>query len=45
MTPLQTHYHFKLGFQKVDQHTGGKLVNPRHETPQGQSVAKPKIAL
>ena len=21
---LQTHYHFKLDFQKVDQHTGGK---------------------
>ena len=24
MSNLQTHYHFKLDFQKVDQHTGGK---------------------
>ena len=23
---LQTHYHFKLDFQKVDQHTGGKWL-------------------
>ena len=66
MWTLQTYYHFKLDFQKVDQHTGGKslihgtkrrkdnqlqslelptyrrqVVNPRHQTPQGQSVAKP----
>ena len=43
MSNLQTYYHFKLDFQKVDQHTGGKwlLVNPRNQTPQGQSVAKP----
>ena len=26
MSIIQTHYHFKLGFQKVDQHTGGKWV-------------------
>ena len=26
MSNLQTYYHFKLDFQKVDQHTGGKLV-------------------
>ena len=23
---LQTYYHFKLNFQKVDQHTGGKWL-------------------
>ena len=23
---LQTHYNFKLDFQKVDQHTGGKWL-------------------
>ena len=28
MSNWQTHYHFKLDFQKVDQHTGGKwLIN------------------
>ena len=27
MSNLQTHYYFKLGFQKVDQHTGGKWLN------------------
>ena len=26
MSNLQTNYHFKLGFQKVDQHTGGKWL-------------------
>ena len=26
MSNLQTHYHLKLDFQKVDQHTGGKLL-------------------
>ena len=35
MTNLQTYYHFKLDFQRVDQ-----VVNPRHQTPQGQSVTK-----
>ena len=25
MSNLETQYHFKLDFQKVDQHTGGKL--------------------
>ena len=24
MSNLQTYYHFKIDFQKVDQHTGGK---------------------
>ena len=26
MPILQTHYHFKLDFLKVDQHTGGKWL-------------------
>ena len=26
MLNLQTHYHFQLYFQKVEQHTGGKLL-------------------
>ena len=33
MSNLQTYFHFKLDFQKVDQHTAAR-------TPQGQSVAK-----
>ena len=42
MSNLQTYYHFKLDFQKVGQHPRHqtKVVNPRHQTPQGQSVAK-----
>ena len=45
MSNLQTYYHFKVDFQKVDQDTGGQVVNPRHQTPQGQSVAKPGTSL
>ena len=26
MSNLQTHYHFKLDFQKVDHHTGGEWL-------------------
>ena len=26
MSNLQTYYHYKLDFQKVDQHTGGKWL-------------------
>ena len=26
MSNLETHYHFKLDFQKVDRHTGGKWL-------------------
>ena len=37
---LKTYYHFKLDFQKVDQYYRGHVVNPRHQNPQGQSVAK-----
>ena len=37
---------FRNDFQKVDQHTGGKwLVNPRHQTLQEPSIAKPGTAL
>ena len=35
MSNLQTYYPFKLDFQKVDQ----QVDKPRHQTPQGQSVA------
>ena len=28
MSNLQTHYHLKLDFQKVDQHTRGKWLIP-----------------
>ena len=45
MTNLQTYYHLQLDFQKVDQHTGGQVVNPRHQTPQGQPFAKPGTPL
>ena len=31
MSNLQTYYHFKLDFQKMDQHTGGKWII--HGTP------------
>ena len=33
---------FKIDFQKVDQHA---VVNPRYQTSQGQSVAKPEKTL
>ena len=47
MSNLQTYYHFKLDFQKVDQHTGGKwLIAPNLQSlhrsapnAEGQSVA------
>ena len=47
MSNLQTHYHFKLDLKKVDLHTSAvrQLVNPQHQTPQGQSVAKPGTPL
>ena len=31
MTNLQTHYRFKLDFQKVQQTYRGLVVNPRHQ--------------
>ena len=46
MSNLQPNCCLKFDFQKVDQHAGGKcMVNPRHQTPQGQSVAKPETSL
>ena len=44
MSNLQTYYHFKLDFQKVDQHTGGKLWihgTKRHKNNQLQSMELP----
>ena len=38
MSNLQTNYHFKLYFVKVDQDTGGKWLI-HGQKPQGQSVA------
>ena len=34
MSNLQTHCHFKLDFQQVDQHTGGKWLI--HDTKHGK---------
>ena len=45
MSNLQPNCCLKIDFQKVDQHAGGKWFNPRHQTPQGQSVAKPETSL
>ena len=44
MSNLQTYYHFKLDFQKVDQHTGGKWLihdTKRHKGNQLQSLEPP----
>ena len=41
MSNLQTYYHFKLDFQKVDQHTGGKWLihdTKRHKDNKLQSL-------
>ena len=41
MSNLQTYYHFKLNFQKVDQHTGGKWLihgTLRHKNNQLKSL-------
>ena len=41
---LQTYYHFKIYFQKVDQHTGGKWLShgtKRHKDNQLQSLELP----
>ena len=34
MSNLQTYYHLKLDFQKVDQHTGGRRLIDGTKTPQ-----------
>ena len=41
MSHLQTHYHFKLDFQKVDQRTGGKCLIYRTKHNQLQSLELP----
>ena len=41
MQNLQTQYHFKLDFQKVDKHTEGKWLIHGTKKPTGLSVAKP----
>ena len=44
MSNLQTHYNFKLDFQKVDQHTRGKWLihgTKHHKDNQLQSLEFP----
>ena len=44
MSNLQTYYHFKLDFQKVDQHTWGKWLihgTKRRKDNQLQSLTLP----
>ena len=44
MSNLQTYYHFKLDFQNVDQHTGGKWLihgTKRRKDNQFQSLELP----
>ena len=44
MSNLQTYYRFKLDFQKVDQHTGGKWLihgTKRHKDNQLLSLELP----
>ena len=44
MSSLQPYYHFKLDFQTVDQHTGGKLLihgSKRRKDNQLQSLELP----
>ena len=44
MSNLQTYYHFKLDFQKVDQHTGDKWLihgTKRRKDNQLQSLELP----
>ena len=44
MSNVQTHYNFKLDFQKVDQHTGGKWLihgTKHHKNNQAQILELP----
>ena len=44
MSNLQTYYHFKLDFQKVDEHTRGKWLlhgTKRRKNNQLQSLEQP----
>ena len=45
MPNLQSHYHFILDFQKVDQYEGGKWLINGTKHLQGQSAAKPGTPL
>ena len=45
MSNLQNYYHFKLDLQKNGPTYRGQVINPRHQSPQGQSVAKPGTPL
>ena len=42
---LQTHYHFKLDVQKVDQHTGGKWLIHGTKHRKDNQVSKPETPL
>ena len=47
MSNLQTYYHFKLDFQKVEQYTGGKWLihgTKRHKDSQLQSLELCRIS-
>ena len=47
MSNLQAYYHFKLDFQKVDQHTGGKWLihgTKRCKDNQFQTWNSPRIS-
>ena len=44
MSSLQAHHHYKIHFQKVDQHKGGKCLihgTKRHKDNQLQSLEQP----
>ena len=46
LSNLQTDYHFKLDFQNMDQHTGGKAWNSPVEYPSRESkhdIKSPKV--
>ena len=41
MSNLQTYYHFKLNFQKVDQQTGGKWLIHGTKRRKGNQLQSP----
>ena len=45
MSNLQPNCCLKVDFQKRGQTCRSQVVNPRHQTPQGQSLAKPETPL
>ena len=44
MLYLQTHYHFTLDFQKVDQHTGGSWLIHCTKHRKDNKLQSPKLA-